>query len=334
LFAILVVLMGSTLVVGATGQLGLAVVKKLLANGTPVRAMVRNTESAERLRGVGAEPILADLTDPASLVAACSGVSVVVATANAAIPTKASDTFEAVERDGYRNLIRASLESGVSRFVYTSVPLSKRATCPPLVRYKRETEKAIIESGLNHVIFRAGIFMDVAFTMMGSMLPVRGSDAATVRRPFPFVASHLARIQDSIEKKGVAMIPGDGRTRHSFICVDDLANLLSAAASGGPSGVHEAGGPEALTYLDIVGLYEKILGVKLRVKKTPAWVFRLISLGLGPFSSAGANLMLLNYMSAIDDSVVVSASETAAKLGVRLTTAESFLQMQYARHLD
>ena len=39
--------MGSTLVVGATGQLGLAVVKKLLANGMPVRAMVRNTSGRD-----------------------------------------------------------------------------------------------------------------------------------------------------------------------------------------------------------------------------------------------------------------------------------------------
>jgi uncharacterized protein YbjT (DUF2867 family) len=314
-----------TLVVGATGQLGFAVVKKLLGRSTPVRAMVRNDESARRLRAIGAEPVLADLTDPASLRAACTGISVVVATANAAVPTRTSDTFEAVERDGYPNLIDAAKTSGVSRLVYTSVPVSRHEKSSPLLLYKRKIEEYLVNSGLGHVIFRANIFMDVAFTMMGSMIPVRGAEMATVSRPFPFVARHLKRIEGSIEKKGVAMIPGDGRTRHSFICIDDVANLLSAAAFTGNSGIFDAGGPQALSFLDIVGLYEKVLTVKLQVKRTPAWVFRLLATGLVPFSRPGANLMMLNYIAATEDSAMSSAMETAATFGVTLTTAESFL---------
>jgi uncharacterized protein YbjT (DUF2867 family) len=317
--------MHATLVVGASGQLGFAVVKKLLARSTPVRAMVRNEESAKRLGALGAEPVLADLTDPASLHAACSGISVVVATANAAVPTRASDTFEAVERDGYRNLINAAKANGVSRLVYTSAGVSGLEQSSPLLLYKRRTEEYLVHSGLDHVIFRANIFMDVSFTMMGSMLPVSGAEMATVLRPFPFVARHLKRIEGSIEKKGVAMIPGDGRTRHSFICIDDVASLLSAAASAGTSGVFDAGGPQALSFLDIVELYEKLLAIKLQVKRTPAWVFRLLSSGLVPFSRAGANLMFLNYMAATEDSVMASANETAATFGVSLTSAESFL---------
>jgi uncharacterized protein YbjT (DUF2867 family) len=317
--------MQTTLVVGASGQLGFAVVKKLLARSTPVRAMVRNQESAKRLAALGAEPVLADLTDPASLHAACSGISVVIATANAAVPTRASDTFEAVERDGYRSLIDAAKASGVSRLIYTSANVSSRQQFSPLLLYKRRTEEYLVRSGLDHVIFRANIFMDVSFAMMGSMIPVRGAEMATVMRPFPFVARHLKRIEGSIEKKGVVMIPGDGRTRHSFICIDDVACLLSAAASAGTSGVFDAGGPQALSYLDIVALYEKILAIKLQVKRTPAWVFRLLASGLVPFSRAGANLMSLNYVAAIEDSVMASANETAATFGVSLTSAESFL---------
>jgi hypothetical protein len=56
------------------------------------------------------------------------------------------------------------------------------------------------------------------------------------------------------------MIPGDGTARHTFICVDDVAGFLAAAAISGPSGIHAIGGPEALTFLDIVRLYERILG--------------------------------------------------------------------------
>lgn len=316
--------------VGATGQLGLAVVKRLLEAGRPVRAIVRNTQSAERMRALGAHPVMADLTDPASLDSACSQISVVVATANSAVPSDSRDTFEAVELHGYRNLLQAARKAGVSRLVYTSGVPSNKGKMLPFLSYKLDTEKSIRESGIDHVIFRAGILMDVSFAMMGSLIPVRESEGATILRPFPFVASHLKRVKDSIEKDGVAMIAGDGSTRHSFICIDDLSRLHAAAAGGGPSGTFDAGGPEALTFLDIVGIYEAILNVKLRVKTTPAWVFRLLCLGMRPFNPAGSNLMGLNYLAATENSILDVDGKTPAAFNVTLTTAESFLRSRYA----
>ena len=67
--------------------------------------------------------------------------------------------------------------------------------------------------------------MDTAFAMMGSDIPLRGAESATVQRPFGFANRHFAKIRDSIEKKRTALIPGDGSKRHSFICVDDVASL-------------------------------------------------------------------------------------------------------------
>ena len=196
-------------------------------------------------RAIGIEPVRGDLTDPSSLARACAGITTVIATANAAIPTRRTDTFEAVERDGYRNLIQAAVAARVRRFIYTSAPLSKHERLSPLLRFKRETERALAASGLDHVIFRADIFMDTAFTMMGSAIPLRGSESATVLRPFAFANRHFARIKDSIEQKHVALIPGDGTSRHTFICVDDVAAFLASAAFTGPSGIHAIGGPEA-----------------------------------------------------------------------------------------
>lgn len=64
----------SILVTGATGKTGGAVVNALLAQGFPVRAMVRSLDGrAEALRGVGAELAVADLFDPDQLVAAMRG---------------------------------------------------------------------------------------------------------------------------------------------------------------------------------------------------------------------------------------------------------------------
>src|SRR4051812_33393174 len=123
--------MDKILVVGATGQLGRAVLKKLKTQGASLRALVRNPESAAHFESLGIESVSGDLTDPASLARACEGVTVVIATANAAIPTRRTDTFEAVERDGYRNLIQAATGARVRRFIYTSVPVSRNERLSP-----------------------------------------------------------------------------------------------------------------------------------------------------------------------------------------------------------
>lgn len=316
------------LVVGATGQLGTAAVRRLARTGGAIRPLVRSAEGAARFQGPGLEPVLGDLTAFDSLQRACNGVTTIVATANAAIPSRAADSFEAVERDGYRNLIRAATAAGVRRFVYTSVPLSPAGErLSPFFRYKRETEQALMTSGMEHVIFRAGVFMDVAFAMMGSTLPLRGSEGTTVLRPFGFANRHFARIKDSIEQKRQAMIPGKGTTRHSFICVDDVATYLAAAAYSG-SGIYDIGGPEALTFVDVVRIYERVLGISLQVKTTPAAVFRLAAPLMRPLSPAGANIMCLNYVAATEDSVMDPA--IAKEFGVLLTTAEEFLRRKRA----
>ena len=100
----------------------------------------------------------------------------------------------------------------------------------PLLRFKRETEAALAASRLESVIFRVDIFMDIAFAMMGSDLPLRGADCVTVLRPFAFAQRHFSRIRDSIEKKGVALIPGEGTTPHAFICIENTAEFLARAA--------------------------------------------------------------------------------------------------------
>ena len=320
--------MDKVLVVGATGQTGLATVRRLRAQGVDVRALIRNPARASQFAALRVDAVQGDLTDPSSLRRACRNVTVIVATANAAVPTRPADTFESVERDGYRNLIQAAAAAKVRRFVYTSVPLTKYVHLSPFLQYKRATEAALAASGLDHVIFRAGIFMDVAFAMMGSSIPLCGAEAATIQRPFAFANRHFANIRNSIETKRVALVPGDGSKRHSFICVDDVAAYLAAASIGGPSGIHNIGGPEALTFCDVVALYERILGITLRVRRTPAAVFRIAATVMRPFSPAAANLMALNYIGTREETVFDTAP--AHEFGVRLTTAEEFLRSRVA----
>ncbi len=72
------------LVVGATGHLGGAVTRMLLAQGQPVRILVRPQSDYQPLAEAGAQVVLGDLKQPGSLDAACQGADTVITTANSA----------------------------------------------------------------------------------------------------------------------------------------------------------------------------------------------------------------------------------------------------------
>lgn len=319
-----------TLVVGATGQLGSRLVRRLTEAGRPVRALVRPGSRDAHLRRPGVEIATGDLTDRASLDAACRGVGAVLATANAVAPLRGS-RFATVEDRGYADLIAACRGAKVGRFVFISVPVTPADDTVPLFRYKRLTEQRLFDSGLDYTVFRAGPFMDDWFAFMGSHLPARGDEAPLIARPWPFLQRFIGTIGHLIEQRGIAIVPGPASTRQRFIAVDDVAAYMVAAIDHPAAGhaVLEIGGPEDLSWRDVAALYAKVLGRPVRPWPTPAAVFRVQQWLMRPFSEAASNIMGLNWMAA--RTMPIHDPGHAATFGVRLTTAEQFLRAQAAR---
>jgi dihydroflavonol-4-reductase len=110
-----------TLVTGASGYLGVEVVRALRAQGRDVRAMIRNWDAEQRLMGTGAMPVLGDVTIPETLGAALEGVSRVFHLAGV-VGHRASDeaTLWQVNVQGSLNLLAAARNAGVERVVFTS----------------------------------------------------------------------------------------------------------------------------------------------------------------------------------------------------------------------
>ena len=125
--------------VGATGQLGTAVVDRLARAGVHVRALVRPA-SPRAFTAENVELAFGDLREVESLVAACRGMATVVATANAVVP-RGKVTFDEVEGTGYENLLDACRAEDVRRIVFMSVAETPHDRSVTTFRLKRRTRK-------------------------------------------------------------------------------------------------------------------------------------------------------------------------------------------------
>ena len=111
----------TTLITGANGFVGSALVRLLLQQGHEVRALVRAGSDRRNLEQLDVTPVEGDLTDPASLqraVSGCSHLFHVAADYRLWIPDP--ERMYRTNVDGTRDLFRQAADAGVSRMVYTS----------------------------------------------------------------------------------------------------------------------------------------------------------------------------------------------------------------------
>src|SRR5689334_23795371 len=112
------------------------------------------------LRAMGVQIATGDLRNRGSLVAACRDVDAVISTATAMGSKDRTLSLNEVDRKGQLRLVDIARLSGVRTFVYVSLSpnLGPRA---PLVRYKREVERAVRLSGMRWTILQPTAYMEV-----------------------------------------------------------------------------------------------------------------------------------------------------------------------------
>jgi NADH dehydrogenase len=313
------------LVVGATGQLGTAIIRRLVAANQPVRAFVRQGSNYQHLQVPGVEIAFGDLRDAASVDAACKGVDVVLATATTILP-HGSYSFKSVDGDGYQSLIDASKKHNVKQFVLVSVPVTPEDKKVPAFNYRRITEERLKKSGLNYTIFQASLFMDCWFAFIGSTIPARGSEAATIKRQFWFLKMFMGMVGNLIEGMNMALIAGSANTRHAFVTTDNVADFMvkSIDHPKAQKAVFQIGGPEVLTWEQVVSTYGSVLGRRIKPLYAPNGVFRVARTLFAPFSEGASDILGLNWLVGYD--TPYEMRELASTFEVKLTTAEQFLK--------
>jgi uncharacterized protein YbjT (DUF2867 family) len=318
------------LVVGATGQVGSLVVRLLRAEGLPVRAMVRDPASAADLVATGAELAVADLRQPETLDAALAGVTAVVATANAVAPIRPGDTAAAVDA-GYGELVRRAARSGVSRFVLSSVPETDLDERVPVAATKRRTERLLAESGMSWLSLRMPPFTEIWLALVGSELPLRGEERATLDRAYPTLRRFRRITGHTVDRHGIMVVPGPASARHAFLSVHDAARALAAAVRADTgSGAVALGGPESLSWTDVAAIYGRVLGRRVRVVSQPAAAFAVLQRVFTLVAPSLAGVMGLNRLIATSQTDW-DATETARRFGlIRLRSVEEILRQKAA----
>ena len=111
----------SVLVTGASGFLGSAVVRTLLASGEQVRVLTRANSDPANLAGLDVEICQGDLRDAASLTGACRGMQGLYhVAADYRLWVRDPNELYQSNVEGTRHLMRAALDAGIERIVYTS----------------------------------------------------------------------------------------------------------------------------------------------------------------------------------------------------------------------
>ncbi len=274
------------LVVGATGNLGGAVTRMLLAQGQPVRILARSQSNYQLLVEAGAQVVLGDLKQRDSLDAACQGVDTVITTANTAA-RGGEDTVQTVDLEGNRHLIDEACAAGVKQFIFVSVLAADANSPVPFIQAKGKTEDYLRASGLPYTIIAPNAYMEIWIAGVVGMPAMMGQPVTIV---------------------------GGGRRKHSFISAGDVAAFILAAI-GNPAAINQKlllGGPHPLSFRDAVAIYERVLGHQIQVRS------------VAPGEPVpGLPEMMAQLLAGLDtyDSPI-DMTETARTFGIQLTPLE------------
>ncbi|HEX3434181.1 MAG TPA: NAD(P)H-binding protein [Solirubrobacteraceae bacterium] len=143
------------LLTGATGLVGSALLRRLVAEGTQVRCLVRDPRrlGAQRVR---VQIALGDLTDPPSFRNALRGVDTVVHLA-ASIRDQPQGSIEELNGIATWRMVQAAEKAGVERFVFFSALGASIHHRARFFRAKALAEQAVEEAGLESIVFAPSI---------------------------------------------------------------------------------------------------------------------------------------------------------------------------------
>ncbi|WP_072395676.1 complex I NDUFA9 subunit family protein [Hyphomicrobium sp. CS1GBMeth3] len=290
---------------GGSGFVGRHTVRALAKKGYRIRAASRRPDLAGYLQPMGdvgqIQPVQANLRYPDSVRRAAEGAHIVINSVGI-LASGGAQTFKALHDEGARAVARAAREAGARCLVHISAIGASAASPAQYARTKAAGEAAVLEEFPGAIIVRPSI--------------VFGPEDDFFNR---FAA--MARISPALP------LVGGGRTRFQPVFVGDVAAAIAHAVqgSGKPGEVYELGGPEVLSFREILERTLEYVGRKRGFAPLPFWLAKLMALATWPLPNALRPLTYDQVRLLQSDNVVSGAASkegrTLAGLGV--ATAQS-----------
>ena len=242
------------LLTGATGYVGGRLLKALETHGFKVRCLARRPEFLEPRVAGSTEVVAGDVLDPVSLGRALEGVD----TAYYLIHSMgATAGFQETDRKAAKLFGETARDAGVGRLIYLG-GLGGGSDLSSHLESRQEVGRLLRGSGISTIEFRASIII--------------GSGSLS-----------FEMIRALVEKLPVMVTPRWVRMRAQPVAIEDVLAYLLAAIEQPEDGSHifEIGGPDQVSYLDIMREYARQRGLKRLVVPVPVLTPRLSSLWLG-----------------------------------------------------
>ncbi|HUA75672.1 MAG TPA: NAD(P)H-binding protein [Solirubrobacteraceae bacterium] len=310
------------LLTGATGLVGSALLRRLLAEGRQVRCLVRDPRrlGAQRVR---VQIALGDLADPPSFRNAMRGVDTVVHLA-ASIRDQPQGSIEELNGIATWRMVQAAARAGVERFVFFSALDASTHHRARFFRAKALAEQAVEEADLQSIVFAPSIVYapgDPWLTLLERFallpaMPVSGRGRALYQ---PIWAEDVADcVVAALRPRDGAATTGNGSAAHAERRHQGERRLRAR---------YELAGPETLSHNDLVRVVLRSLGRRRPLVHVPtpivSRVLRLLERAAGPGAFATwdeAELMEVPMVSARGAADVeelgVAPARISAVLGV------------------
>ena len=245
----------TTLLTGATGYVGGRLLPVLESRGERVRCLVRRPNNLGNATTLASEIVQGDVLDADSLVGAFEGVDTAYYLVHS---MGASGSFEDRDRVAARNFAQAARDAGVRRIIYLGGLGDDDERLSPHLRSRHEVGEVLKESGCTVIEFRASI--------------VIGSGSLS----FELVRALVQRLPVMICPKWVGV-------QTQPIAIEDLLAYLLAALdwNGSECCIFEIGGPDRVSYGDIMREWARQRGLRRWLISVPVLTPRLSSLWLG-----------------------------------------------------
>jgi NADH dehydrogenase len=227
------------------------VVARLVDGGHDVRVLARGQRDADLPASV--EVVQGSVTSGEGLPEAMAGVEKVIHLV-AIIRETGDQSFEGVIWRGTERVVEGAKVAGVKKLVYVSAIGALDDPTYPYLQAKFQAERAVTRSGLNHTVLRPSIVFGEGDEFINAL--------ASLMRYSPFVP-----------------VAGDGKTRFQPIWVEDLVTCIIACLDEDAhlGEVLEVGGPEHLSYDEMLDVVKEALG-KSRLKlHVPLAVMRSVA---------------------------------------------------------